>query len=546
MNFRSILIGVLSLCVSFAYGQEAAPDYSAFILTPPAPESPRINGPKIYGARPGAPFLFRIPATGVRPMTFEAKGLPRGLKLDQKTGIITGKARKKGTYIVALKAVNAHGASERNLRIVIGDKIALTPPMGWSSWNCWGAGITQEKAMRAAEGLLKYDLVNYGWTYVNIDDGWQGIRGGADNALQPNAGFPDMKALADYLHANGLKLGIYSSPWVGTYAGHAGSSCDSPDGKYWWVEEGGADAWYQLDKSKFRRDSLWYFGEYSFARQDARQWAEWGVDYLKYDWNAVDAWWLKDMRKALLATGRDIVFSISCHTHVVLGPVLQENAECWRTGGDLKDRWTNILTGGIRQERWAGYTRPGSWPDADMLVLGRVGWGHGGLREHEHHWTHLTPDEQYTHFTLWALLSSPLLIGCDLDNPDPFTLSLFRNSEVIDVNQDPLAFQAMKSAGDENHAVYVKPLEEGGVAIGLFNFSDVPRKIGFRPHNLDLIGRQTIRDLWRQQDIGTVEQTVWWETEVAPHGVVLLKLTPGNPGHKLSGHMPYSNKIVKN
>lgn len=529
-----------------ALSKTDAPDYSKYILTPPAPDTPRINGPKVYGARPDADFLFRIPATGIRPMSFEAKGLPKGLKLDPDTGIIRGKVRKGGIYNVSLKATNKIGTAERVLKIVIGDQLALTPPMGWSSWNCYGTGITQERAMATAQALLKTGLADYGYSYINIDSGWQGIRDCKENALQPNSAFPDMKALGDYLHENGLKFGIYSSPWMGTYTGHLGSSSDDPEGKSWWVEEGSVTPYYQVDQTKITRDSLFRFGEYSFARQDARQWAEWGVDFLKYDWNAIDAWWLKDMRSALLATGRDIILSLSCHTGYALGPVLQENSELWRTaGGDLKDSWDKIVAAAIKQERWAGYTRPGSWPDADMLVLGKIGWGRGGMREHELHWTHLTADEQYTHMSLWALLSSPLIIGCDLTEIDDFTLSLLTNNEVIDVNQDPLAFQAAKFSGDEDHAVYIKPLEDGSVAIGLFNFSDTTRMIGFRPHNLGLIGQQTIRDIWRQKDIAKIEQTDWWETPVRSHGVKLLKVSPKNPGEKLVGYKPFSNRITK-
>lgn len=529
-----------------ALSKTDAPDYSKYILTPPAPDTPRINGPKVYGARPDADFLFRIPATGIRPMSFEAKGLPKGLKLDPDTGIIRGKVRKGGIYNVSLKATNKIGTAERVLKIVIGDQLALTPPMGWSSWNCYGTGITQERAMATAQALLKTGLADYGYSYINIDSGWQGIRDGKENALQPNSAFPDMKALGDYLHENGLKFGIYSSPWMGTYTGHLGSSSDDPEGKSWWVEEGSVTPYYQVDQTKITRDSLFRFGEYSFARQDARQWAEWGVDFLKYDWNAIDAWWLKDMRSALLATGRDIILSLSCHTGYALGPVLQENSELWRTaGGDLKDSWDKIVAAGIKQERWTGYTRPGSWPDADMLVLGKIGWGRDMRREFELHWTHLTADEQYTHMSLWALLSSPLIIGCDLTEIDDFTLSLLTNNEVIDVNQDPLAFQAAKFSGDEDHAVYIKPLEDGSVAIGLFNFSDTTRMIGFRPHNLGLIGQQTIRDIWRQKDIAKIEQTDWWETPVRSHGVKLLKVSPKNPGEKLVGYKPFSNKITK-
>ena len=522
--------------------QEKAPDYSAYILTPKAPDTPRINGPKIYGARPGSPFLFRIPATGIRPMTFEAKGLPKGLKLDPQTGIITGKAKKRGTYEVALKATNALGTAERAFKIVIGDKIALTPPMGWSAWNCWGAGITQEHCMETAKAFLEKDLVNYGWTYVNIDDGWQsGKRGGKYNAILPNKTFPDMKGLADYLHANGLKLGIYSAPWVGTYCNHIGSSCDDPDGKYWWVEQGDVDEYGRVDNTKSKRDEVWYFGKYSFARQDALQWAEWGVDYLKYDWNIVDSWWLKDMRDALLATGRDIVYSISNHVHVIRGLELQQYAETWRTGGDIRDNWKSLYNNGVsgRNEWWGSFTGPGSWPDADMLVVGKVGWGKEGKRDHELHWTKLTPDEQYTHITLWSILGSTMMIGCDMSELDDFTLSLLTNNEVIDVNQDPLGIQGIRYVGDNTYVTYIKPLEDGSLAVAMINLSDEPKKIGFRPHSLALIGRQTIRDLWRQQDIAEVGQTERWETEVAPHGTVFVKVTPEIKNERLTGKYPY-------
>ena len=174
---------------------QPAPDYRAYILTPPAPAEPRINGPKVYGARPGADFLFRIPATGERPMTFEAKGLPRGLKLDPATGIISGRIRPAGArgrdrsagargrdrsagahgkdreYRVTLIARNARGEARRELRIVVGGQIALTPPMGWNSWNLWGNTVSQEKVEAAARAMVESGLADYGWSYINIDDG---------------------------------------------------------------------------------------------------------------------------------------------------------------------------------------------------------------------------------------------------------------------------------------------------------------------------------------------------------------------------------------
>ena len=327
MKRITFIIAAMAISLSAAAqlpGEDSivVPDYSSYILTPPAPETPRINGPRIYGARPKADFLYRIPATGVRPMTFSAKGLPRGLKLDKNTGIISGKAARRGSYDVTLTASNALGSDTRHLRIEIGDRIALTPPLGWNSWNCWGNSVSEEKILQSARAMVSSGLADYGWCYVNIDDGWQGLRGGKYNGIQPNKKFPDMKALGDSLHARGLKFGIYSGPWCSTYASHIGSSCDDPDGKYWWIEQGLADEFMKLDRSKLDKEKIRSFGKYSFAHADAMQWADWGVDYLKYDWNPNDEWWMRDMKEALDATGRDIVYSISNSSRVTLGPAL--------------------------------------------------------------------------------------------------------------------------------------------------------------------------------------------------------------------------------
>ena len=179
------------------------PDLSQYILTPPAPPTPRINGAKVFGARPGSEFLFAIPASGDRPMTFAAEGLPKGLSLDPSTGFITGRVKKPGTYLVKLTARNALGEATRELRIVIGERIALTPPMGWNSWNCWARDVTQEQVLSSARAMVESGLVNHGWTYINIDDGWQGRRGGRYNAIQTNDKFPDMKELSEQVHAMG-------------------------------------------------------------------------------------------------------------------------------------------------------------------------------------------------------------------------------------------------------------------------------------------------------------------------------------------------------
>ena len=527
MKRTCLIICLATLATLMPLGEKAAAqdtvDNSSFILTPPAPDTPKVNGPKVYGERPGAPLMYRIPATGKRPMTFSAEGLPKGLKLNPESGIISGKVKKAGTYKITLKATNDLGSDERELRIVIGNEICLTPPLGWNSWNVWGNSVSQEKVISSARAMVERGLADCGWSYINIDDGWQGVRGGKHNAIQPNSKFPDMEGLAKEIHSMGLKFGIYSGPWVGTYAGHIGTSADYPDGTYDFIKKELVDSVYKLDRSRTDRKTLWYFGKYSFAKADAAQWADWGVDYLKYDWNPNDVYNTREMAEALNETGRDIVLSLSNSAPFALAPYWEKYCQAWRTTGDIRDKWESIVKIGFKgQDRWAQFKAPGHWPDADMLVVGKVGWG---PKVHD---SKLTPDEQYSHISLWALLASPLLIGCDMADMDDFTFSLLSNTEVLDVNQDPLGLQASRYYYSDAYATYIKPLEDGSVAIGMFNLGETPRKIGFICHSIGIEGTQTIRDLWRQKDIATVGAKERWETEVAPHGVVLVRVYPGN------------------
>ena len=516
-----------------AENQVVIPDYSAYILTPPAPETPRINSAKVFGVRPGAEILYTIAATGVRPMVFSAEGLPTGVVLDSRTGRISGKIAAAGTYKVTLKAENAKGSNTRELRIVVGDKIALTPPMGWNSWNCWGSTVSQEKVLSSARALVEQGMADYGWTYINIDDGWQGKRGGELNSIQPNEKFSDMKALADQLHSMGLKLGIYSGPWVSTYAGHAGTHSDNPEGTYPWIEEGWCDENMRMtlpdDPRRFVRRRHWRHGEYSWAEADAKQWAEWGVDYLKYDWKPNDMYYTREMAEALKSCGRDIVYSISNSAPFSDAYTISSLAQCWRTTGDIRDTWQSIYSIGFeQQERWAAFHGPGHWGDADMLVVGMVGGWKTTPR-----FSQLTPDEQYTHITLWAMLASPMLIGCDLAKIDDFTRSLLCNFEVNDILQDPLGMRAMPFYRDEKHAVYVKILEDGDLAVALFNISEDPLTIEIEPRALGLWEKPAmVRDVWRQRVVTYVYPGDTFSTDVAPHGTALYRLSPGNSGEK--------------
>lgn len=483
----------------------------AEILTPLAPPTPRINGARVVGVRPGRPFLFTIPVTGAEPITYSARGLPPGLHLDSNLGRIFGSAPlQPGDYKVTLAATNCLGEDSAQLLIKIGDEICLTPPMGWNSWNCFASAVDEDKVRAAAHAMVQSGLIKHGWTYINIDDSWQGVRGGPFNAIQPNETFPDMKALCDEIHSLGLKAGIYSTPWVTSYAQYCGGSAENPEG-----------TWSKPTipkKGHVNRKILpWAVGRYSFATNDARQWAAWGFDYLKYDWNPIEVPQVDEMRNALQDTGRDFVLSLSNAAPFAGAADWARLANSWRTTGDIRDQWTRVVQLGFSQDRWADFEGPGHWNDPDMLVVGMVGWGP------KLHRTHLTPDEQYTHITLWCLLSAPLLTGCDMTKMDDFTIGLLTNDEVLAVDQDLLGKQARQISNEHGAQVWAKPLSDGSWAAGLFNLNESPTDVTVDFGALKLAGRQDVRDLWRQKDIGTA--TGQFTATVAPHGTVMLKIS---------------------
>ncbi|OQP53492.1 alpha-galactosidase [Niastella yeongjuensis] len=473
---------------------------AAYITTPAPAKMPVINAPYVYGARAGHPFLFTVPVAGERPIVVNATGLPEGLVIDNHTGTITGKAIKNGTYKVAITVQNKYGSDTKELDLVIGETIALTPPMGWNSWNVFGAGIDDKKIRDMADAMVNLGLINYGYAYINIDDGWQGQRGGQFNAIMPNEKFPDMKALVNYVHSKGIRIGIYSSPWVQTYAGYIGGGADTRDGKV-------------INSSR-------RYGAFSFVKNDVQQWAEWGFDYVKYDWVTNDIAHTAELNYLLQNSGRDIVYSISNAAPFEGAADWSRLTNAWRTTGDIHDSWCSMTTIGFMQSKWQPYAKPGSWNDPDMLVVGKVGWGK------DLHATHLSPDEQYTHVTLWSILAAPLLIGCDLKQVDSFTLRLLTNNEVIAVDQDPAGIQGKRISYDKERKteIWAKPLHDGSLAVGLFNLSDNKQEITIAWDQLGIRGPQTIRNLWKQIDEGVHENS--YDAQVPSHGVLFMKIKP--------------------
>ena len=482
--------------IHLAPGATDKPETWTFPSEPPPaiasgwPAAPRINPPRITGGTPGRPFLFRIPATGNPPLTFTATNLPEGLSLDARTGIISGAIARAGRTNVSIEVANADGAAESVLTIVGGsDALGLTPPLGWNSWNVWGGSVDDAKVRAAADAMVSSGLAAHGFQFINIDDGWEGKRD-ANGVLQPNEKFPDMKALADYVHSKGLKIGIYSSPGPRTCQGLPGS--------------------------------------YQHEEIDARTWAAWGFDLLKHDWCSYERIAKDDslaelqkpyivMRDALAKVDRDIVYSLCQYG---MGSVWEWGADVggnyWRTSGDLTDVWSNMSSVGFRQAGREKWSRPGHWTDPDMLVVGKVGWGPNI------HDTRLTPNEQITHISLWVLQAAPLLIGADMSQFDPFTTALMTNHEVLEVSQDVLGKGASRIYQRERLELWARPLADGTIAAGLFNRGLEAVKMRATWKELGLTGPQPVRDLWLQKDLGVVNGE--FSAVVPAHGAVLVKI----------------------
>ncbi len=490
------------------------------ILTPPAPQAPRINGPARLGVRPGSPIIYRVPVTGARPLKIDVAGLPPGATFDAARGVVGGAVARAGTYPLAITAVNAHGRATRTVDLVIGNTLSLTPAMGWNSWNCFGGRVSQEKVKAAADALVASGLADHGWNYVVIDDFWQNRPGekndkdlmgpprAADGTINANARFPAMKALTDALHAQGLRAGIYSSPGPRTCGGNEGS----------WRHE----------------------------FQDAKTFADWGFDFLKYDWCSYGQnvagygrvafgggldyarFPYLLMGKALREQNRDILFSlcqygmenVSAWGDTVLG-------SSWRTTGDVFDKWSSIAAAIRKQEGLWYWSKPGAWNDPDMLCVGKMHWNaFKGSR--------LTPNQQYTHMSLWCLVASPLMIGCDLTQLDAFTLNLLSNDEVLAIDQDPLGLGAAKIAESADMGeIWARPLAGGDVAVGLFNASPVAQDVVFDLHAAGLEGGWRVRDLWRQSDEGEARGV--YVHRVEGHATHLVRLSPARDGRVRTG-----------
>lgn len=510
-RYREGVLGACFLLFAPVFGFAATPHPASVILrTPPSPASPRIHGPKVYGIRPGKPFLYRIPCTGIRPIHFVAKGLPHSLRLNPATGIILGHAPEKpGEYHIRFTASNGKGKFSRDFKIVVGDKIGLTPQMGWNDWYTYYDHITAGDIKTAAQAMIDSGMADYGYEYVSIDDCWANKPGSTDpasngpvrdsaGAILPNRNFPDMSALTAYIHSMGLKAGIYTSPGPLTCGGYEGS--------------------------------------YKHEDQDARQFSKWGFDLLKYDWCSYGristGKRLEDYEKPYRKMGsilekmdRDIVFNICQYGQADVWKWGREvGGNSWRTTGDLGLATDTSLPGfysvGFSNALHARYAGPGGWNDPDYILIGEVGNAHH--IEVPAKPTGLTPDEQYSYMSMWSLMAAPLFFSGDMSKLDPLTLSVLCNSEVIDIDQDSLGKQADIIRKTSSEFILAKQMDDGSTALGLFNLTSEPRTLTIKWQDLRLKGRQNVRDVWRQFNLGTFKDS--FATPVPAHGVMLIRL----------------------
>ena len=355
--------------------------------------------------------------------------------------------------------------------------VARTPPMGWNSWNKFRTKIDDVTVRGVADGIAASGMKDAGYKYVIIDDGWQGSRD-TNGVLQPNPQFPDMKALADYVHSKGLLIGIYSSPGPRTCGGFEGS--------------------------------------YGHEDQDAAMFAAWGMDYLKYDWCSASRIWkdtdmqaaYQKMGEALKKSGRPIVYALCQYGRAGVtkwGP--EVGASLWRTTGDISDRYASMAKIGFAQSDLADFAGPGRWNDPDMLEI-----GNGGM----------SPDEYRTHLSLWAMAAAPLIAGNDVRNMDAGTAAILLNNEVIAVDQDPLGTAGKRVSTMGDVEVWKRPLASGDFAVAVFNRSTQEISATFRWSSVGLGPSQAVRDLWAHADRGKTGEA--FSGLVPAHGVIMLRV----------------------
>ena len=472
--------------------------YTKIAQARPFEGAPCINLPEIFGASPNRPFLLKVPVTGQRPVAVTVQGLPEGLRLEN--GVIRGEAKRMGEYTVLFAAANALGCVEKTVKMIIAERAVLrTPLMGFTSWNAFGSDVTQEKITGIARRMTELGITEYGYRYINTDSGWQDSYGGKYDAIQPNEKFPDMKKMCNDIHALGLKCGIYSTPMLTAWG------CPKEFESIPGCTQGEADI-------RYSKDFNGGIGVIRKEKNNARQWAEWGFDYLKYDWKPTDPGNAELMRQELIATGRDFGFCCTVNCLPEYHDYWETCCNSYRNGPDSHGEWDNLL------EAYRGWfhmpcpAKVGSFFDLDMLDTGTCDLDEGTYGFDE--------DEQLVSYSLRAFLASPIQISSTLERAEGFEISMYCNEEVIAINQDALCAPArpcliMEKEGSIVH-ILQRRLYNGDEAYMVLNLGGKPERV-----SVVLEEARPVRDVWAKEDLGCMKKI---DCRTQPHTVRIFRV----------------------
>jgi hypothetical protein len=511
--------------------------------------APQFHGAYVVGVRPNTPLIHSLSVTGKRPLSFAVRRMPKGLALDPETGIITGSLAAPGEYKFTATARNSAGRTSAEIKIICGDTLALTPPMGWNSYDAFGDSVRESEVLANAT-WLKEHLQPIGWDTVVVDFRWydskaDGVR--AQNpegvtldefgrCIPPTNRFPSaangagFKPLADKIHALGLKFGIHIMRGIPRRAVQEDLPIHGTDFKAsqaarpvgdtarecrWNRDMYGVDASTEAGKS-------WY-------ADIARQYADWGVDYIKCDdianlergTNRYPSLEVEALANGLRASGRSIVLSLSPGPALVSESAhLNQYANLWRISGDFWDNWRSLNRNFDLFGAWSSNAVPGHWPDGDMIPFAHICQRNCDV--HPERWTRFTRDEQLALISLWSLAPSPLMLGMNLPDNDDWTTALLSNPEVLAVNQDAAGKRARRLTAQPSGAeIWVKQLSDGATAVGFFNRTAQPLNIRCAWRDLGFASKVRARDLWLRTNLGAQKEFV---AELPVHGCALLRL----------------------